>query len=205
MFSRKEHIFCYTQTYGQFVTFITSIINEFECQLIRVVNYSWIIQPRNINGNQTVCVLVSYHIKILFYVVIAVTTVYHVILFSVCLKTKKIHPPFFSYLVCGLWLYYSESMLNFVAAVGKRLCTCLDLNHFHTETHEKNTSFLEFYFVKWIKAKAFNNIVFLFKILVVVNLKNKRFIHEIKMWQSVTQILLLRNDFRPFKPCLTMK
>lgn len=29
----KEHI-CYTQNYGQFVTFITSITNEFECQLI---------------------------------------------------------------------------------------------------------------------------------------------------------------------------
>ena len=26
-----------------------------------------------------------------------------------------------SYLVCGLWLYYSVSVLNFVAAVGKRL------------------------------------------------------------------------------------
>lgn len=78
LFSRKEHI-CYTQNYGQFVTFITSIINEFECQLICVINYSWIIQPRNINDNQTVCVLVSHHIKILFHVVIVVTTVYHVV------------------------------------------------------------------------------------------------------------------------------
>lgn len=44
-----------------------------------VINYSWIIQPRNITDNQTVCVLVSHHIKILFYVVIVVTTVYHVV------------------------------------------------------------------------------------------------------------------------------
>lgn len=138
LFSRKEHI-CYIQNYGQFVTFITSIINEFECQLICVINYSWIIQPRNITDNQTVCVLVSHHIKILFYVVIVVTTVYHVVnTFSCLLKNQKIH---LSYLVCGMWLYYSVSMLNFVAAVGKRLCTCLDLNRFHTETHEKNTSF----------------------------------------------------------------
>ena len=72
LFSRKEHI-CYTQNYGQFVTFITSIINECECQLICVINYSWIIQPGNITDNQTVCVLVSHHIKILFF----------------CLKTQK--------------------------------------------------------------------------------------------------------------------
>lgn len=97
LFSQKEHI-CYTQNYGQFVTFITIIISGFECQLIRVVNYSWIIQARNINGNQTVSVLVSHHIKILFYVVIAVTTVYHVVLFSVYLKTEKIH-----LFLLGLW------------------------------------------------------------------------------------------------------
>ena len=83
------------------------------------------MQPRNINDNQTVCLLVSHHIKILFYVVIVVTTVYHVVSTFFCLlKDQKIH---LSYLVCGMWLYYSVSTLNFVAAVGKRLCTCLDL------------------------------------------------------------------------------
>ena len=98
LFSRKEHI-CYTQNYSQFVTFITSIINECECQLICVINYSWIIQPGNITDNQTVCVLVSHHIKILFYVVIVVTTVYHVVSTFFCLLKNQKNTSF----LFGLW------------------------------------------------------------------------------------------------------
>ena len=58
------------------------------------------MQPRNINDNQTVCLLVSHHIKILFYVVIVVTTVYHVVSTFFCLlKDQKIHLSF----LFGLW------------------------------------------------------------------------------------------------------
>ena len=79
LFSQKEHI-CYTQNYDQFVTFITSITNEFECQLIIMCYKLFLDNTANkINDNQTVCVLVSHHIKILFHVVIVVTTVYYVV------------------------------------------------------------------------------------------------------------------------------